>query len=114
MSKGYQIKDLFHKSLSSYIEIDHFTGELMIENINIKKLNLKIKQTIIKATKNNMMGRYFYHYPRRIINKVYKGWTYINEYQYIIHALFYYYHHIEFISAEYLKEILYGISFYTE
>ena len=114
LSKGYQIKDLFHKSLSSYIEIDHFTGELMIEKINIKKLNLKIKQTIIKATKNNMLGRYFYHYPRRIINKVYKGWTYINEYQYIIHALFYYYHHIEFISAEYLKEILYGISFYTE
>jgi hypothetical protein len=114
LSKGYQIKDLFHKSLTSYIEIDHFTGELMIEKINIEKLNLKIKQIIIKATKNNMMGRYFYHYPMRIINQVYKGWTYINEYQYIIHALFYYYHHIELISAEYLKEILYGISFYTE
>ena len=81
-----------------------------MEKIHTIKLLTLTKQLIGKS---DMMSSYLYRLPSRIYRRLQRGWIYSNEYHFIVHALSYYHHEVELCGAEYLEEILYGVSFYS-
>ena len=103
LSLGYSVRDLSHDCLRSLVDADHLQGHFRSDLVGLQQLKLTARKEIAK------MGTYL-ESLKRCKRKVAYGAFYGAEFRVTVYAINRYAAVVDKKGAEFLKELLIGVS----